>query len=326
MRELLEYLAIRGTEGAISALPRGAALALGDLLGRLSHGPLGVRRRAVEEHLRAAFPERDPAWRGRVALACYRHFGREVAALARLSRIDPGRLAREASETDRARDLVADAAARGPGAVVVTGHLGNWELAGAVLAGLGVGVSAVVKRQGNPRVHRRLERLRRGLRVEPVGMREAGRRLPEAFREGRIAALVADQDAGGRGTFVPFLGRPASTFRGPARLALRHGVPLLFGALVREGDGYRAIVRPVWDPERGLAGGRPTAHGPADGPAHGPADRPPEEGLTRAWTSILEEEVRARPEQYFWFHRRWKTRPPRIGAGADGYPEQEARS
>ena len=350
MTDLPAYLALRGTERLLSALPRGAALALGDLMGRLAHRPLGVRRAAVDEHLRAAFPDRDPAWRRRVALGCYRHFGRELTALARLGRTDPERLAAEASGTDRVRDLVVDAAARGPGAVVVTGHLGNWELAGAVLAGLGVRVSAVVKRQGDPRVHRRLGRLRRGLGVEPVEMREASRRLPEVLRDGGVAALVADQDAGGKGIFVPFLGRPASTFRGPARLALRHGVPLLFGALVRDGGGYRAIARRVWDPDagpaatdlrgtgltaadraaRGTDGERdeaPDAGRPAPEPAAGgkPADRGPVRRLTLAWTSILEEEVRDRPEQYFWFHRRWKTRPPRIGAGADGYPDQESR-
>jgi KDO2-lipid IV(A) lauroyltransferase len=190
---------------------------------------------------------------------------------------------------------------------VVTGHLGNWELAGAVLAGLGFGVSAVVKRQGNRRVHRRLERLRRGLGVEPVPMAVAGRRIPGALSEGRVVALVADQDAGRKGVFVPFLGRPASTFRGPARLALEHRVPLVFGALVREAGRYRALARHVWSPDEGeTASG--AGRGPADPGVPGPG-RPGEDELTGAWVAELERAVRERPGQYFWFHRRWKTRP-----------------
>jgi KDO2-lipid IV(A) lauroyltransferase len=101
-------------------------------------------------------------------------------------------------------------------------------------------------------------------------------------------ALVADQDARGRGVFVPFLGRPASTFRGPARLSLETGAPLFFGAAIRDGDGYRAVVEPV---ESDLSG--PEA----------------EVDLTRKWVARLEAWVRRHPDQYFWFHRRWKTVP-----------------
>lgn len=325
MKDLLEYGLVRALEGTVGALPEAGARAAGEVLGRLARRPLGIRREAVERHLARAFPDRGEAWADAVSRRCYRHFGREAGALARAGRLDPAGLVAATAGTDRVRRVLEgvtggtaraaghDAAdgAEGPGrpsgALVVTGHLGNWELAGAVLAGLGFGVSAVVRRQANRRVHRRLERLRRGLGVEPVPMAAAGRRIPAALSEGRVVALVADQDAGRKGVFVPFLGRPASTFRGPARLALEHRVPLVFGALVREAGRYRALARPVWSP-----GGGRTASGPGQGladpdaPGRGP---PGEKELTRAWAAELERAVRERPGQYFWFHRRWKTRP-----------------
>lgn len=308
MKDLLEYGLVRSLEAAVAALPEAGARAAGEVLGRLARRPLGIRRAAVERHLARAFPDRGEAWVEATALRCYRHFGREAAALARVGRLEPAGLVASTEGTGRAGRVLegvtggtaradGDAGAEGtgparpPGALVVTGHLGNWELAGAVLAGLGFGVSAVVKRQGNRRVDRRLERLRRGLGVEPVPMAVAGRRIPEALSEGRVVALVADQDAGSRGVFVPYLGRRASTFRGPARLALEHRVPLVFGALVREAGRYRALTRVVWSP----GGAAPPA--------------PDEEALTRAWVAELERAVRERPGQYFWFHRRWKTRP-----------------
>jgi len=292
MSDLPEYLAARALEGALWALPARAGLALGAAAGGLAR-VLGVRREVALRHVAAAFPERDEAWARGVVEACYRHFGREAAALARLSRVDPGRLAAAAAGSERLAALLEvrerpPAGRPGGGRIVVTGHLGNWELAGAVVAGLGYPVVAVVKPQANRRFDRRVEALRRRLGIETVPMASAGRRLPAALAGGAVVALVADQDAGSRGVFVPFLGRPASTFRGPARLALREDVPLLFGGLVRDGAGYRVVVEPVERP------------GPGPGA---------EEELTRRWTSRLEAAVRERPGQYFWFHRRWKTRP-----------------
>jgi KDO2-lipid IV(A) lauroyltransferase len=286
--DLLEYAGVRFVEGAASLLPRRAAERGGELLGRLARRPLGVRREVVEGQISRAFPDRSEDWVRATAEACYRHFGREFLALARMGRIEPDDLLARTADPHEVLGTWRSVVPEGSGGIVVTGHLGNWELAGALLAALGLPVAAVVKRQRNARFDRRLRRLRDRLGIEPVYMKEAARRLPAALAEGKLVALVADQDAGTRGVFVPFLGRPASTFRGPARLALRHDVPLVFGALVRDGDGYRPVVSPI------------------DLPSGGPA---PERELTRRWVARFEEEIRRRPGQYFWFHRRWKTRP-----------------
>ncbi|HKK07296.1 MAG TPA: lysophospholipid acyltransferase family protein [Gemmatimonadota bacterium] len=292
--ELLEYAAARAAEGALSALPEVAGRAAGALAGRAARAA-GLRREVALRQVADAFPERDEAWVRATVEACYLHFGREMAALARLSRVDPARLAAATRGTRELTRLLGDG-----GRIVVTGHLGNWELAGAMLAGLGYPVVAVVKQQANRRFDRRLEALRARLGMETVPMAAAGRRLPGALARGAVVALVADQDALRRGIFVPFLGRPASTFRGPARLALAEDVPLVFGAMVRDEGGYRVVSAPVERPPGG----------PAAGPEPGEPDAPgPEEALTRAWTARLEEAVRAFPEQYFWFHRRWKTTP-----------------
>lgn len=291
MKDLLEYALARSLEAGIAAMPGRGARAAGGLMGRLAHHPLAVRREVVTRHLARAFPGRGEAWVEATARRCYLHFGREVGTLARARRLDPDELVAGSTGADRARRVLRSATGGDPpGVLVVTGHLGNWELAGAYLAGLGLDVSAVVRRQKNRRIHRRLVRLRRGLGVEPVTMSAAGRRIPEALSEGGVVALVADQDAGSKGVFVPFLGRRASTFRGPARLAREHRVPLVFGALVREAGGYRSLARTVWSPDAGR-------------------DPPDEDALTRAWVAELECAVRKRSEQYFWFHRRWKTRP-----------------
>jgi Kdo2-lipid IVA lauroyltransferase/acyltransferase len=118
------------------------------------------------------------------------------------------------------------------------------------------------------------------------------RRVYETLRAGGWVCMLADQDARGAGVFVPFFGRPASTPAGPARIALKAGAPIVMGFVTRRADGRLAL-----DLEPALE--RPAADDPD-----------PVRTLTARHTAQLERRVRMRPEQWFWLHRRWKTRPP----------------
>jgi KDO2-lipid IV(A) lauroyltransferase len=186
---------------------------------------------------------------------------------------------------------VARAHAGGRGVIVVTGHIGNWELAGAYIAARGVPIVGVVRRMTNPLVDRYLNatRERAGLGViadDPV------RRVPRALRSGQVVALVADQGVKGMAsTYVPFFGRLAKTPRGPGVFALRLGVPLVVGTAIRMPSGkYRAVVEPVEVVDTG----------------HREHDI---DVVVAQYTAVLERWVREYPEQYLWQHRRWKRRP-----------------
>jgi len=296
LQQQVEYLAARSLAGGLGRLPRRVALRLGAALGSVAWR-LGARREVVREQIAAAFPERPSGWLDRTARECYRHFGREMVEMVRLQRTGIAGLPAR-TRTDAATDRWLDDMASGVGALVVTGHLGNWEVAGAYLAARGVPLAAVVKRQSNRKFDAWLAESRRRIGIEPVYRADARRRLPELLAQGRSVALVADQDAHGSGLQVTFLGRPASTFRGPARLALATGAPLVFGAAVREAGGYRVTIEPVRmaDPERPATGTR----------AFDRAERL----LTETWVQGLDRHVREHPEQYFWFHRRWKSGVP----------------
>lgn len=294
LRHRIEYALARGTFRTFGALPGRAANGLGAGLAAAAHTPFRIRLSIVEEQISAAFPDRAAAWVRETARACYRHFGREAAEIVRLNVAGRRDLLDRISGLEEARSAFRSQGAPGLGAVIVTGHLGNWEAAGAAVSLLGMPLAAVVKRQSNPRFDRLLVDSRRALGVEPIYMEDARRTMPELVRSGTSVALVADQDARDRGIFVPFLGRPASTFRGPARLSLATGAPLFFGTAIREGDGYHAVVEPVVTDRSG-------------------ADA--ELDLTSKWVALLETWVRRHPEQYFWFHRRWKTAPPDSDSG-----------
>ncbi|MFQ5690460.1 MAG: lysophospholipid acyltransferase family protein [Gemmatimonadota bacterium] len=279
----LAYSAWRMSSGFLSAVPPSGSRWLGSILGRMAFSVLRVRRATVESQLAASFPGRSDRWISRTARACYRHFGEEIVALATACRLSPEALLSRTRDAEQAIALLRRHRLARRGAVIVTGHLGNWELAGAFVAALGLPVTAVVRRHAS-RFDRHFVSLRRSLGVESVGMEHAAV-LPRRLAQGGIVALVADQHAASRGVPVSFLGRPASTFLGPARLALTCGVPLYFGALIRQGAGYRALVARVEPPASATDA---------------------ELELTRRWVGRLEEAVREHPEQYFWFHRRWK--------------------
>ncbi|MBI4545107.1 MAG: lysophospholipid acyltransferase family protein, partial [Gemmatimonadetes bacterium] len=142
---------------------------------------------------------------------------------------------------------------------------------------------------------------RERLGMHVIERAHAARQGLAALRAGRVVAFVADQDARRAGLLVPFFGRPASTHRGPAVLALRARAPLFLGYSLRApGRSYRGLLEEVVVSREGEVDDVVLR-------------------LTAAYTARLEQAVRAAPEQYFWHHRRWKTRPaeepPHGGAG-----------
>jgi KDO2-lipid IV(A) lauroyltransferase len=155
-------------------------------------------------------------------------------------------------------------------------------------------VDAVAKGMANPLFGADLAASRRRVGVRLVELSEAPREALRSLRRGHVLGLIADQNAREQGVFVPFLGRDAATFRGPALFALRTGAPIFLGIPLRE-PGVPARYRVTVE--------RITA------PATGDLEEDVRV-LTAAHTAALERAVRQAPEQYFWQHRRWKTQPP----------------
>jgi KDO2-lipid IV(A) lauroyltransferase len=266
-------------------------------MGWLAGTVVRVRRRAVDAHLEHAFPERTPGWRRAVARASYRHLGRESVSTFRLASMGAAEV-RQRTEMVGFDDLEA-AMEQGKGAIVVTGHFGNWEIGGASLAARGIPLEVVAQRQRNPLFDEDLNRQRQALSMTVIERKEAPRRVLRALRAGRTVAIVGDQNLRRGGVFVEFFGRQASTARGAAVFALRTGAPIFLGLVVRK-EGFpqryavtleRVEFEPTGDMEADVR------------------------RLTEAHTTHLEARVREVPSQYFWQHRRWKTRPTGEGPG-----------
>jgi KDO2-lipid IV(A) lauroyltransferase len=267
------------------------AAALGARVGALGYRPLGVRRRVAERQIAAAFPELDAGAVRRIARASYEHLGRIAAETALLPSLGREQVVRLFEGAD-GWEHVERALAAGRGLILVTGHLGNWELAGSYIAARGVALDAVARRMGNPLFDDFLTQTRLRIGMTVVYDFEAVRRTARAVQANRAVAFLVDQGVKNlASTFVPFFGRPAKTPRGPAVFALRWNVPVLFGAALRQPGGlYRLSLEPV-----------PVE---STGDLERDVDR-----VVASYTATLERWVRRAPEQYFWQHRRWRRQP-----------------
>jgi KDO2-lipid IV(A) lauroyltransferase len=294
-----EYYGLRGAVAALDRLSLRRAGAIGARIGSLGYRPLGVRRDVVERQVRAAFPGLGDAEVSRIARASYEHLGRtaiETALLPRYSREQVLGM----FERVNGWDVVERAMAGGRGILFVTGHLGNWELAGSYVAARGIPLEAVARRMQNPLFDRYLTETRRRIGMTVIHDADAVRRVPRATREQHAVAFLVDQGAVGlASTWVPFFGRYAKTPRGPAVFALRLGAPLIFGAALRQPSGRYAMEFeevPVVE----------TGNREAD-----------VDHIVASYTYTLERWIRRAPEQYFWHHRRWKHQrpgtPPELG-------------
>ncbi|GAC1657015.1 MAG: hypothetical protein NVS4B3_23210 [Gemmatimonadaceae bacterium] len=288
----IEYGSLRATVRALELVGWPRAVRFGERLGGIAYAPLRIRRAVVERQVSAAFPGLDPGSVERIACASYANLGRVAIEAALLPTLSRGALLDLIEGTDNWEALEA-AAAMGRGVIVVTGHLGNWELAGAYVAARGMRLDAIARGMGNPLFDRYLTDVRERIGMTVVHDQAAVRRTPRSLRDGRIVAFLSDQGAAGlASTYVPFFGRWAKTPRGPAVFALRLGVPVVFGTTVRQPSGrYRlafepVAVEPTGDRERDV------------------------DMLVARYTKILERWIRRAPEQYFWHHRRWKHQRP----------------
>lgn len=185
---------------------------------------------------------------------------------------------------------------RDEGIVVVQNHIGNYELAISYFAISGVKVAAVVKKQSNQMADKLIFKTRQHYGARILYMDDTTNIIRLLKNEKYAMGLVADQDAGGAGIFVDFLGRKASTYTGPAVLSYLTQTEVIFVSCLYQGKGrYEVNLRQVI---------------PKVIRKNYPDKQTAIREITQAWSKELEKEIRLAPKQYFWLHRRWKTRPP----------------
>ncbi len=221
-------------------VPRSWLLALGRSLGSFIWKVVGFRKKIVVGNLRHAFSEtHDEAWIQNTAHSFYRNLGMTLMEfLASPYRSNDDILDMVSLEGTEHLQEVLDG---GKGALMVSGHFGNFEMLLPRVVAEGHGVSGVVKAQSNPLVDSFQNRIRTN---SGMGIIKTGGAFPsilKTLRKGDFVGLLADQDAGSQGHFTEFMGRQASVFKGAAILAHRAQCPIITGHIFRQPDGNHVM-------------------------------------------------------------------------------------
>ncbi len=292
LRQLLEYWAMRLLVGLLTAVPRSTARAAGAALGAAGYRLLPRLRRTGERNLQLAFPATSVEWQGATLRGVYRSLGWQLAEFCRMRRYTAANTAKwiryEGFEHFQQAEV------RGRGVLIVTGHLGAWELSSFYHSLMGHSMSMVIRRLDNPRVDAFVNRIRcmHGNRV--LHKDDFARGLLAAVRRGGSVGILMDTNmTPPQGVFVPFFGVPACTASGLARVAAKTGAAVLPGCLLWHAEEGKYVLH--FYPEIAI---QKTGDAEADAVEN-----------TARCTSALEAIIREHPDQWLWLHRRWKTRP-----------------
>ena len=259
---------------------------------------ISLRREVLHQNIETVFGDRTDGT-GVLVRRIHEQSIRFGLEMARLARATKGEIVAAVNMPIEGQKNLDELLAEGKPFLLASAHLGNWEWMGAWFEATYGRLAVVHKPMHNPRVERWLHRLRSRCGIVPISTREKmPRELIAHLRGGGRVAILADQDAGRHGRFIPFFDRPASTATGLATLAIRLGCPILPGFCLREASGrFRVVTFPPLRPN-------PAADREAE-----------EERLLTQYNQCVEKMIRRAPAQYFWWHRRWKTQPLAEDAG-----------
>jgi len=290
--DYLAYLAIRILVCVVQALPFELGYTLARLLGWVLY-QLDKRHRLIAiENLQKAYPgQGTDAQIDALVRNVYTHFCTiliEFMYAPRRLHLHNYKQYMGLREPGRMIEVLMS----GRPVLFVTGHFGNWEMAGYALGMFGFGSYAIARPLDNPYLDEYLRSFRERTGQKLLAKHGDFEQIEKILAEGGILATLADQDAGQRGLFVDFFGRPASTHKAVALLALEHNVPMVVFGSPKQDGRYQIWPSDVIFPEDYAS------------------EKDPVRAITQRFTTGLEAMIREAPEQYFWVHRRWKHAPP----------------
>ena len=293
MRENLEYVLVWAFVHTIGALPRPLAIGVGQFLGLTAYGLMSRLRKVGLRNLQIAFPEMAEKQRRRILFQLFQGLGRQLAEFCMFPRYTAEN-ARKVATYDGFENYEA-ARAPGRGVLLLTAHIGGWEIGSFVHSIFGNPIKIVVRRLDNRKVDALVDRYRRLHGNETFAKEDFARGLLAAMKAGETVGILMDTNmTPPQGIFVDFFGVPACTASGMARVALRSGAAVVPAFTIWDRQLRKYRVR--FDPALKLVS---SGDDEADAVAN-----------TAFFTRVIEEYAARYPEQWLWVHRRWKTRPP----------------
>ena len=262
-----------------------------EFLAGLAYLVVGRQRKIALRNLATAFPDLSETYRRSIVRRMFRNLGINAAEIARFSKL------RASGKIDAMVEVVGKehldrAYAKGRGALLLTAHLGNWEFIGGWLVKNGYRVTALARRISYQKYENVLENLRKDLGFGSID-RNNTREILRRIKQGHLIAILSDQDIPKLGgVYVSFLDRLAYTPTGIVLLALKTGAPMVPMFIIRLPDGRHRITfrEPIELVHTGKKNWDILLN-------------------TIRYTDVIEKMVRAYPDQWMWFHNRWRRRP-----------------
>ena len=244
-------------------------------------------RAAVKENLKVIFPDKSERQIRRIRIRVFQNFAKYLVDFFRFEKLDRKYI----QKNIRIENIhnFERALAKGKGVIVLTAHLGNWELGGVVIALLGYPFWAVAMPHKDKRIDKffNYQRERKGVKVIPLG--RAVRACLDALKENNLVALVGDRDFSEKGIMVNFFGKPAFLPEGPAAFSLKTGAPIVPGFMIRNPDDTFTL----------------RIEKPLEHTSTKDKNKDLKE-LAERYVNIFEDYVRKYPEQWYMFRRLWK--------------------
>jgi len=292
MRHRLEFAVVWCITRVLGALPRHVARGLGAKVGAFAYAALKRLRVVGLRNLQLAFPEWSEERREQTLRGVYRNLGYLLAEFAQMSSYTPD-VARSLIRYEGLENYLA-ARDRGKGVLVLTGHLGAWELSSFHHSLMGFPMGMVIRRLDNPLVDEFVNRIRCLHGNKVLHKDDFARGLIAAMRAGETVGILMDTNmTPPQGVFVPFFGKMAATASGMARVASKTGAAVVPGFLLWSEDEGQYVLR---------FGERIELENTGDSERDAVAN-------TARFTRVIESYIREYPDQWLWMHRRWKTRP-----------------
>ncbi len=292
----VEFYALKGVMFFIYLFPRSLAQKTGQFFAVFMYYFIPIRKKHVISMLTISFPEKTKEEVLEIAKNVYKNFMNVMIDIMFFPKMSDEEIKNLMVFDDT---IIEKAYNQKKGSILMSAHFGNWELT-ALSFSKRYPMSVIVAKQSNGLVDKMMNDIRTKQGFNTIYKDNAGQAFKsviKALKENHFVAILSDQDAGKQGVFVPFLGRLASTPKGAALFALRAQCPIVTAFGVRQKDGTMLMkVGEIPLPNTG--------------------DQEKDvEIICAAYSKQLEDQVRAHPEQWFWFHRKWKTRQEAVQEG-----------
>ena len=283
---LYRALLVIGWAARKLSLPQ--ARGIGRAMGRLGWYVVRRERNKALRNIALAFPDWSDAQRRKTIRAMFRHLGESLGEILWMPNLDLAK--RDRWNVVTGMDGILKVIDEGSGVITFTAHCGNWEWLCYSMGMYGRPVSVLQRGRDEVEMNEYITslRARAGVRTIDRGSTSSAREMINVIRKGGMLAFVLDQNIRTESVKVPFFGVPALTPIGPARFAIRSEAYYSIALTERRADGIQVLN--FSEPSRCSKDDDPIA-------------------LTARITAAIEEQIRRAPEQWVWFHDRWRDRP-----------------